>query len=177
MAHSFANTRSEAEFSACGKFRFWLSREWGIKQTFGVFLLINPSYADALILDSTTMICTNLALLWRWRGFGIVNLHPWIDSKPSNIIDVPTHERSENDRWIKESYYFSDIFVIATGEEYHVFMKEEIGRLGLPKTSDFNKYYSIGNPNAGGSYPHPKKWSFERKANLPESPKKISDLS
>jgi hypothetical protein len=173
MIHAYASTRSEADFSACGRFRFWICREWGVKKPFGVFFMINPSRADALALDPTSMMCTNLALLWGWRGFGIVNLHPWIDPAPNNPIAVPSLERRANDHRIIESYSFSDIFVLATGEDDHALMISEIVRLRLPNPPIPNKNYSIGEPNAEGSYPHPGKWSRKQNANLPKSPRRL----
>jgi hypothetical protein len=139
--------------------------------------MINPSCADALWLDPTVRVCTNLALLWGWRGFGIVNLYPRRSPKPNNSGNVPLDVQMKNDHWIIKSYSSSDVFIVATGKDDHTFMKEEVERLKLPMPPDPNKYYSIGEPNADGSYPHPGKWSRKQNANLPKSPKKIGNFN
>ncbi|MFH1067580.1 MAG: DUF1643 domain-containing protein [bacterium] len=167
--------KSEAVFSPCGKYRFWLCREWGLKAPFGVFLLANPSKADALWLDPTTMNCSNLAIQWGWRGFGIVNLNPFIDPVPANAAKhTPKSEVANiNNHWIQTARNLADVFVLATGED------------GLEKTQTLIKklktpFYVI-RLNKGKGFLHParmtekdfaecpcpilleKDWSMERK--------------
>jgi hypothetical protein len=102
--NSFANQRCEAIFSVCRTYRFWLAREWGAFGTFGVFLCHNPSSADALWLDLTAMRCSNLAVHWGWRGFGIVNLFPFIssslDEARKNVSTMAADVRALNDYWL-----------------------------------------------------------------------------
>ena len=165
--HAFSNTRSEAHFSSCGNFRFWLCREWGVKNPFGVFLLSNPSYADALRLDTTNMICSNLAVLWGWRGFGIVNIIPAVSTAPINSATVTSTIGAENDEWIIKSRSFSDVFVLAVGNDRHVEMQSAIKRLKLP-----GPFHSIDKKNAEGGYPHPS--SFKDRGKYPQTPNMIS---
>ncbi len=113
------NQRCEAVFSSCGSYRFWLSREWGVHAPLGVFLCHNPSSADALRLDVTTMNCSNLAAHWGWRGFGIVNLYPVIKSerKDARSQTIPSAICEGNDYWIRRGRKLADVFVIAAGED------------------------------------------------------------
>jgi hypothetical protein len=170
MSHIWGCTRSEAQFSSCGKYRFWLCREWGIKCPFGVFLLANPSEADALKLDFTITCCTNLALKWGWRGFGVINLNPGISSTPIGAlsINIPPLISTENDNWIKKSRSLSDIFVLAAGEDNNAYASE-IQRLGLPPP-----FHSIGQKNQGGGYPHPLAPIFKTQG-YPDSPVLVVD--
>lgn len=151
--HSFSNISSEAVFSICGKFRYWLSREWGLESPFGVFLLMNPSNADPLRLDLTTMICTNLAVHWGWRGFGIVNLDPGINSTPKNPASLSTDVLNENDYWINSAHNLADYFVLAVGNNNHSKMIKEIRRLKLSEP-----FHAIDKKGKGGGYPHPRKF-------------------
>jgi len=49
----------DAEFSECGRFRYWLSREWGLRQfsdgrePYALFIGMNPSTAEANVDDPT----------------------------------------------------------------------------------------------------------------------------
>lgn len=107
--------RSEAVFSPCRQYRFWLCREWGIAEPFGVFLLHNPSVAGALWIDPTLAKCNNLAVQWGWRGFGIVNLQPNVSAKMSPRTTISAAIVAENDIWMNRARKLADVFVIGTG--------------------------------------------------------------
>jgi len=148
MLNTFSNTRSEAVFCLCGKFRYWLCREWGVHAPFGVFLLQNPSKADALKIDLTTFACSNLALAWGWRGFGIVNVSPYISQNSKKALLYKNDVL--NDYWIVKAHKLADYFVIATGKDYHGDMQTTIGRTNLISST----YHCIDR-NVGGGYRHP----------------------
>jgi hypothetical protein len=161
--------RSKAVFSSCSNYRFWLRRKWKIEGPFGVFLLINPSYADALRLDRTNRICIRLAYRWGWRGFGIVNLNPYRKSTPDKLPTIPDVLRPTNDKWIIRSRSLADIFILAVGNDYHAEMKSIITRLSLS-----GPFYAINEKNKEGGYPHPMSCLFRN--NYPKSPTKITCL-
>lgn len=155
--HSFANTRSEAVFSACSLYRFWLCREWGVAAPFGLFLLHNPSTADALLMDPTTLVCHNLALQWGWRGFGIVNLNPFIATDIDKVLSPSEMADSDNDRWIRKACSAADVIVLASGEDgyaltlrklqeqqirgpFHAIDRLKGGGFKHPMYSDLKKY-------------------------------------
>lgn len=169
MLPTFTTMRSKAVFSSCSNYRFWMRRKWEVDGTFGVFLLINPSYADALRLDCTNRICIRLAYCWGWRGFGIVNLNPYRSSTPDKLPAISDVLRTTNDKWIKRSHLSADIFVLAVGNAYHDEMKSIIARLGLSEP-----FYAIDEKNKEGGYPHPMSCLFRNK--YPKSPTKIKCL-
>ena len=162
--HSFANQRCEAVFSACATYRFWVAREWGAFGTFGVFLCHNPSSADALWLDMTTLRCNNLAVHWKWRGFGIVNVLPLITSNlaAARTATIPPAISAINDDWLRRSRSLADIFVIAVGADGHKDAINAARRLVPP-------FHAIGK-NADGTYLHPaaKKVHNEKMFTVPE---------
>jgi hypothetical protein len=114
------------------------------------------------------MVCANLALHWGWRGFGIVNLKPWIDSNPHNSVIVPPSIKTKNDNWIIRSHKCSDFFVLAVGSQEDALMKSEIRRLKLKEP-----FYSIGERNTDGSLPHPQAPIFKNKDKYLDSPLRV----
>ena len=131
--HLLPNQRCEAVFSPCGKYRFWLARDWGSFALFGVFLCHNPSAADALWIDRTTACCSNLAIHWNWRGFGIVNVIPFTSSHlaSARAASIPAHISSRNDDWLRRARQLADIFIIATGADGHQQAISDIRRLSI----------------------------------------------
>jgi hypothetical protein len=127
---------------------------------------MNPSYADALKLDDTTMICTNLAILWGWRGFGIVNLNPSTGSPPISHSNIPKAIKDKNDDWIERSRSLADIFVLAAGNDDQDIMRDKITNIPI-----LGPFHSIDKKNDGGGYPHPS--IFKDKENYPQAPAMI----
>ncbi len=163
--HSFANQRCEASFSPCKKYRFWLAREWGVNGTFGVFLCHNPSSADALWLDPTTMRCNNLAVHWNWRGFGIVNLIPFItsDLAIARAATIRPDIATLNDDWLRRGRTVADVFVIAAGTEGQPDVIRVAQQLPLvPPCHAIRR-------NADGGYLHPSVVRDEKSFNAPET--------
>ena len=140
--------RSEAVFSPCRKFRYWLSKEWGTHGDFGVFWAQNPSNADAIKLDDTTMCCNNFALAWGWRGFGIVNLFPEISPKSAKISHLAN---PLNDEWILRARKIANVFVIATGVGNLRDTRSVIGRLKARGLS--TPFYCLGENKTGFYHP------------------------
>lgn len=66
-------TRSSAVISDCGLYRYWLEREWGPGQP-QVFVMLNPSTADASVDDPTIGRCISFAKREGAGGLIVVNL-------------------------------------------------------------------------------------------------------
>ncbi len=76
---------SEAYFSECGRYRYWLKRVWDDSKPIGAFVLMNPSKADSIRCDPTVANCTTLAANWGWGGFFVVNLFAWVSTDPEGL--------------------------------------------------------------------------------------------
>lgn len=63
-----AGMRGDAEFSPCGRYRYWLSRQWGNGSRFALFVGMNPSTATGDLNDPTITreigFTKNLGLDW-----------------------------------------------------------------------------------------------------------------
>jgi hypothetical protein len=66
-------TASNATISPCGKYRYWLERKWG-PGTPQVFVMLNPSTADASEDDPTIRRCMGFARREGAGGLIVVNL-------------------------------------------------------------------------------------------------------
>ena len=160
--NTFATIRSEARFSDCNKYRFWLSKQWSELLPIGAFLLINPSSSDAIITDPTTDKCARMALLWGWRGFIIVNLDPIISSSIPSSLASDVAIRDANDDWIRKAIKVSDTIVIGTGADGEAERKNVFSR--IPELE--SKSVCIGKNLNGNGYVHPGKPGLE----IPQRP-------
>ena len=68
------STEGSASFSRCGRYRYVLTRRWSQDGSFAVFIMLNPSTADAFRLDPTIRRCISFARDWRCAGLSVVNL-------------------------------------------------------------------------------------------------------
>jgi hypothetical protein len=76
---------SSASISACGRYRYWLERRWSAA-TPAVFVMLNPSTADAQLDDPTIRRCTGFAKREGHGGLVVVNLFGWRSSDPRQLI-------------------------------------------------------------------------------------------
>lgn len=77
-----------ALISPCGQYRYWLNR--GPDNMFMVrppalFVMLNPSTADATQDDPTIRRCRGFAESWGHTGFTVVNLYAYRATKPADL--------------------------------------------------------------------------------------------
>lgn len=89
-----------ATLSSCGDYRYLLVREWGRSGRTAVFVLLNPSTADADRDDATTRRCINYAQDWGCSSAWIVNLYAWRARHPANLWKAPDSVGPENDHYL-----------------------------------------------------------------------------
>ena len=73
-----------ADISPCGRYRYRLERWWGEGDPV-VFVMLNPSTADAGKDDATIRRCVGFAESWGFSGLIVVNLFAWRATEPRNI--------------------------------------------------------------------------------------------
>lgn len=81
-------SQSSANISDCGKYRYWLERKWS-KAAPQVFIMLNPSTADASLDDPTITRCTNFSKREGAGGLIVVNLFALraTDPKQLDLVD------------------------------------------------------------------------------------------
>lgn len=106
----------EAKLSECGEYRYWLSRTWG-REAPMVFLMLNPSTADALTDDPTIRRCMGFAERERCGGIIVVNLYALRATDPSKLWEHGDPIGPGNDRWIRKIAAQHERIVLAYGSK------------------------------------------------------------
>lgn len=100
MSHIlFAEHASDAKFSECGKYRFWLKRSWNKDQPKLLLIGLNPSTADKDQDDPTIRRVKSLAASNGFGGIYMMNLFPFITPYPKEL--KPDNGKVENDYWLE----------------------------------------------------------------------------
>jgi hypothetical protein len=103
-----------ALFSECGQFRYLLTREFGGDSTC-LFIMLNPSTADAEQNDPTIRRCISFA---KREGFGrleVVNLYAFRSASPSVLFSAEDSVGPTNDHEIEVALTRADSVVVAWG--------------------------------------------------------------
>lgn len=118
------STVGAANVSACGRYRYTLTRDWSSDATGSgkgrvLFVMLNPSTADAAQDDPTIRKCVGFAQRWGYTSVEVVNLFAWRATKPADLVarmmsyDV---EGVENDGHIYDALKRAWLVVAAWGE-------------------------------------------------------------
>lgn len=76
---------SDAFISGDGLYRYWLQRRWCAGKR-AVFLMLNPSVADAKVDDPTIRACIDFAKRWGFFGELVVtNIFAWRATDPNEL--------------------------------------------------------------------------------------------
>lgn len=92
------NVLRAASLSSCGSYRYLLVREWAPNGRTAVFVLLNPSTADADRDDATTRRCINYAQDWGCNSAWIVNLYAWRARHPADLWKAHDHWSPDGER-------------------------------------------------------------------------------
>jgi hypothetical protein len=85
----------------CGQFRYWLTRNWSNAGPVLVFIMLNPSTANAKIDDATIRKCMGFAKRFGFGGIAVVNLFAYRTRWPSELIGAQYPVGELNDHHIK----------------------------------------------------------------------------
>lgn len=103
---------SGAIISACGLYRYRLSRYWSTGKT-AVFVMLNPSTADATQDDPTIRRCIGFARREGCGGLVVVNLFAFRATSPDDMKAAADPVGPENDAHIRAVTSAADGPVIA----------------------------------------------------------------
>lgn len=93
-----ADARGRAAIlSPCGTWRYELRRTWRPGRRFVVFVMLNPSTADADADDPTIRRCVDFGQRWNYDGLIVVNLFAFRATQPSAMRAARDPIGPEND--------------------------------------------------------------------------------
>jgi hypothetical protein len=105
----------DASISYCGNYRYLLRRTWDHKLPRALYIMLNPSIADADIDDPTIRSCIRLAKGLAYGGFEVVNLFAYRATDPSVLQTVADPIGPENDTVIEGAIGRCDVAICAWG--------------------------------------------------------------
>lgn len=105
----------DALISTCGKFRYRLTRKWGEGKPL-VFVMLNPSTADAQIDDATIRRCLGFAMSHGFNAIDVVNLFAYRATKPTDLKAAGYLVGPLNDSYIREAVTQGGKVVLAWGD-------------------------------------------------------------
>ena len=74
-----------AVISKCEKYRYKLTRTWDEDKGKVLFIMLNPSTANHIENDLTTIRCINFAENWGYGGLMIGNIYPFRAKRPKDL--------------------------------------------------------------------------------------------
>lgn len=101
----------DAFISDSGLFRYWLERQWGPGPRL-VFIMLNPSTADAMLDDATIRKCIGFAQRLGFDGILVLNLFAFRATKPANLKLAGWPVGNVNDWIIRDALVNADLFDI-----------------------------------------------------------------
>ena len=105
----------DAVISDCGKYRYLLRRVWDHERMRALFVMLNPSTADAEIDDPTIRSCTRLCRSWGHGSFEVVNLFGLRATDPGELAEADDPVGPDNDKIAEAAVVRSDIAICAWG--------------------------------------------------------------
>ncbi len=108
---------SRAVISDCGKYRYKLERIWDERKSGVVFIMLNPSTADASVDDPTVRRCINYAKKWGYGSLTVLNLYAFKSTDPGLLSKLTSSEKVgiENGDYLFQAKFMTHKIVVAWG--------------------------------------------------------------
>lgn len=108
--------RCDALVSDCGLYRYWLTREWDdVGEGRLLWVMLNPSTADAKVNDPTILRCIAFARAWGFASLEVVNLYALRSSTPTALSTVTDPWGPKIRRYVVEALERCRMVVCAWG--------------------------------------------------------------
>lgn len=107
--------RATATFSADRRHRYLLTRTWDDRAPIVNFVMLNPSTADAFVLDPTNRRCVGFAKSWGYGSMVTTNVFAWRSTDPMGLRAADDPVGPDNDRAILDAARRADLVIAAWG--------------------------------------------------------------
>lgn len=98
-----------------GTYRYLLTRTWDESKQPVVFIMLNPSTADAEEDDPTIRRCINFAKKWGCGGIRVVNVFAYRATAPKKLLEAKDPVGPNNHSYIVEALTSAGIIIAAWG--------------------------------------------------------------
>lgn len=107
---------NSAVLSDCGKYRYLLRRVVDplVRDT-ALFIMLNPSVADATVNDATIRRCIRFTKDWGYHILEVVNLFAFRSTDPKKLKTADDPVGPDNDKWIRKRAEKASVIVAAWG--------------------------------------------------------------
>jgi hypothetical protein len=105
----------DAVFDDSGRYRYSLTRIWALDGPLAVFVMLNPSTADAERDDPTIRRCVGLARSWGYGRLEVVNLFAYRTHDPRVLASATEPEGPENATYVSAATQRADLIVAGWG--------------------------------------------------------------
>lgn len=113
---SLFSESSGADFSACKKYRYALWRVWDYRKPICMFLMLNPSTANATSNDPTVERCVRRAMQMGYGGLHVANLFAFRSTDPKELYRIGVEPVGmDNDSAILEASLNASTVICAWG--------------------------------------------------------------
>lgn len=153
--------RSTAYLSDCGTYRYELERDWAAPDAHDqsvVWIMLNPSTADATADDPTIRRCISFAKTWGVERLKVVNLFAYRATDPKELATAEDPTGSLNFAVIEDAFFnaadFGDIVVCAWGASAPIDTTEAAERIKATAEHFGVDMYCLGTTK-NGSPRHP----------------------
>lgn len=106
---------SAAVLSDCGFYRYTLTRVWNVSLPRLVFIMLNPSTADASVNDNTIRRCIRFGQDMGYGSIEVVNLFAFRATNPDDLMQRGYPVGPDNDRYVLEAITRADAVICAWG--------------------------------------------------------------
>jgi len=86
-----------------GVYRYQLTRIWDAEGDRAVFVMLNPSTADAREDDPTIRRCVGFSRSWGLGGIVVVNLFGLRATDPTELLTAADPVGPENENWVRQT--------------------------------------------------------------------------
>ncbi len=154
MIRDMGPDNASAQFSECRCYRYTLERQILESGPTWNFIMLNPSTADAFVLDPTIRRCMNFARVGGAGHIVVTNLFAFRATDPRDMRASLDPIGPHNDGYLWEVAQNADVVVCAWGT-HGVFKERNLEVLKLLRLDHEQKLFRLGPASKDGHPKHP----------------------
>lgn len=141
--------KKSAILSDDGRYRYLLTRTWAEAPLTCLFVMLNPSTADADIDDPTIRRCIKYAQDWGYASLSVVNLFAYRATDPVAMLAADDPIGPDNDAHIAAAVAAASLIVCGWGNNAPIGRSTDVLKIvrSLGKTPKGLKFTNRGEPS------------------------------